>query len=728
MNRQGTSPNVCTVPPGVPFLPSLARDLLARIGSDDPLGLARVTVFLPTRRSVRGLREELRRQAETREQSALLLPEVHALGDVDEDGLLLSLPRGAADADFLSPAIGDVRRQVLLAQLIERWSTDRHRAGDAFAVMGPAQAMALAAELARFLDHLHTEDASLNRLADLAPAQHSGHWEMTVAFLSILSHHWPEILRGENAIDPGERRSRLLRALARKWQEAPPEQPVIAAGSTGSIPATSDLLHVIARLPRGEVWLPGLDLDLDEESWAHLDPPHPQFGLKHLLGRLGVGRSEVSVCPRESGEASTARERLWSTAFRPAATTGAWPELAAAAAAQEALSGLYRIDADDSAQEAGIIACILRRALETPGRTAALVTPDRDLARRVTAELRRWEIDIDDSAGQPLAGTRTGTFLRCLLEAVKTRFAPVALLSLLKHELCRLGLNPEEKDAAVPVLERAALRGLKPAPGLAPLRERLERAQHRGHDAAGALRLIERLEEATAPLIRLANEGRAPLADLARVHIEAADALAGTEEDKPWDGDDGTMARAFLCDLTEQEDGPEWSLPDYAGAVSRCLQARAVHARRPGHPRLFIWGPLEARLQYTDVIILGGLNEGTWPAPPAPDPWLNRRMQAELGLPDPDRRVGQAAHDFAQLACAEEVYLTRSARVEGAPQLPSRWLLRLDAVLKAAGTGPGALQAPEAFDTRFKQLDRRKKRVRIADPRPAPPAAARLKQ
>ncbi|MFP4003712.1 MAG: double-strand break repair protein AddB, partial [Alphaproteobacteria bacterium] len=344
------------------------------------------------------------------------------------------------------------------------------------------------------------------------------------------------------------------------------------------------------------------------------------------------------------------------------------------------------------------------------------------------AELRRWNIEIDDSAGQPLAGTSAGIFLRCLLEAVESRFAPAALLGLLKHELCRLDMAPEKRRMAVSALERRALRGLKPAPGLDALRKRLEHARKRGKDVAAPLTLIKRLEAATAPLVRLAEHGAARLCELARAHLEAADTLAGTGTGESWDGDDGAAARAFLEDLAAQEDGPEWSLPEYAAAVARCLQARAVHARRPGHPRLFIWGPLEARLQHADVMILGGLNEGTWPAPPAPDPWLNRHMQGELGLPDPERRVGQAAHDFTQLASAEEVYLTRSEKVEGTPQLPSRWLLRLDAVLKAAGAEAGSLTPDEPLTEIFRQMDRRRKRERIADPRPAPPAEARPKQ
>jgi len=41
---------------------------------------------------------------------------------------------------------------------------------------------------------------------------------------------------------------------------------VIAAGSTGSMPATAKLLATIAHLRHGAVVLPGLDTDLDAEA------------------------------------------------------------------------------------------------------------------------------------------------------------------------------------------------------------------------------------------------------------------------------------------------------------------------------------------------------------------------------------------------------------------------------------------------------------------------------
>src|SRR3546814_14486973 len=94
------------------------------------------------------------------------------------------------------------------------------------------------------------------------------------------------------------------------------------------------------------------------------------------------------------------------------------------------------------------------------------------------------------------------------------------------------------------------------------------------------------------------------------------------------------------------------------------MAGRAVRPRYGLHPRVAILGPLEARLQHAELLVLGGLNEGTWPAAATPGPWLSRPMQAAFGLPLPERGIGLAAHDFYQAFCAPPVYLTRADTVD----------------------------------------------------------------
>lgn len=676
-----------TLPPELPFVDALAAGILDRVGAD-PLALSRATVLLPTARAVRSLREAFLRLSDGR---PVLLPRLSPLGEVDADEAALSLEGLAGGAGGLAvpPAVTPLRRQLLLARLILR--------AEGLAAT-TAQAARLAAELARLLDQVQTERLSFERLQALVPADYAEHWQVTLTFLEIVTRLWPDVLAEEGGADPAVERDARLLALARAWELRPPPGPVIAAGSTGSIPATADLLAVVARLPQGAVVLPGLDRELDDATWAGLDESHPQFGLKRLLERLGADRSDVAPWPVPAAgplavapRSPAARARLLAEALRPAETTEAWRALPALPAGT--LAGVTRIDAPTPQEEAGVIALMMRQALETPGRTAALVTPDRALARRVAMALRRWGVEVDDSAGRPLAQTPVGSYLRLLADFAAAP-TPVGLLALLKHPLSAGGMDPLEFRGHARALERAVLRGPRPGEGFAGLRRALEAAEPRRFDNPAERQslagFLHELERRIGGLCAAAADGARPLADWIELHGQAAELLAGTARQpgalRVWAGDDGEAAARFLREAAEAARGfPDLRGADYAALLEVLLAGRAVRPRFGLHPRLHILGLMEARLQQFDLMILGGLNEGTWPPATAADPWMSRPMRAAFGLPAPERQIGQTAHDFAQAAGAAEVVLTRSERVEGTPTVPSRWLLRLDTVLEAAG-------------------------------------------
>lgn len=714
---------VYTIPPGQPFLDTLAAGILDEAGGD-PLALARVTVLLPTRRACRALREAFLRLGEGR---PLLLPRLSPLGDLDSDALSLSLEDipGLPEALEIPPALSPLRRQLLLARLVLR------APGMA---ASPDQAARLAAELARLLDQVQTEGLSFDRLGTLVPDDYAAHWQITLEFLKIVTEAWPAIRAEEGALDPAERRNRVLDAQARLWQARPPDDPVIAAGSTGSIPATARLLKVVAGLPRGAVVLPGLDRDMDEASWQALDETHPQYGLARLLETLGVGRPEVALWPvRRPGGAAPARARLLGEALRPAATTEGWRALAGLEEA--ALDGVIRLDCPTPQEEAGAIALMMRHALETPGRTAALVTPDRTLARRVAATLARWGIRVDDSAGRPLSDTAVGAFLRHVARCAAEAAAPVPLLALLKHPLAAGGMRPERFRARVRQLERAVLRGPRPArPGLEGLADALRRAapelpaQAARHEALCAW--FAELERRVGPwFAAFAGSGMRPLVDWLRDHVAVAEALAASDAEsgaeRLWRHDDGEAAAAFLNELRDAAaDFPPVAGRHYPALFEALMAGRVVRPRYGLHPRLQILGLLEARLVLADLTILGGLNEGTWPPDPAADPWMSRPMRKAFGLPSPERQIGLTAHDFAQAANAPEVALTRAERVDGTPTVPSRWLLRLDTVLRALGAD-GRLGLARSWTDWAEALDRPERVRPSAPPAPRPPLSAR---
>ena len=657
---------VFTIPAGQPFLAALGRGLLDE-AAGDPLALAAVTVLLPTRRACRALAETLLRLGEGR---AMLLPRLRPLGDVDEDELAFDAGFGGDELE-LPPAIPELRRRLLLAELVRVPRPD----------LDAAQAVQLAEELTRLLDALQREDLGLADLEGIAPENFAAHWQETLKFLQVLAAPWQQLLAAERGLDPVARRGLLLRRLAQRWREAPPDQRIVAAGSTGSIPATADLLGVVAALPRGAVVLPGLDQMLNAAGWAAVEPSHPQYGLQQLIAEFGLTREQIRLWPALES-ASGSRGRLLSEALRPAASTERWRDLADAA--DLGLDGLERIDCAGPKEEAATIALLMRQTLELPEATAALITPDRTLARRVAVELERWQIEVDDSAGVPLETTPPGVLLRLAATAFASRLAPVPLLAMLKHPLARGGRPAAAFKAAVRRLERAALRGPRPAPGFQGLAEALRRDD----EDAPSLRLLETLAAAGEDLARRAGAAEVDLQALLGAHIGFAEWLATDEDGHAllWDGEAGEAAARFVHDLhSAASDLKPLAPAHYPELLHHLMTGQAVRPRFGRHPRLFIWGPLEARLQQVDLVILGGLNEGTWPAEAVIDPWLSRPMRRRVGLPAPERRIGLAAHDFVEAASAPRAVLTRAARVAGTPTVPSRWLLRLDSVLEAAG-------------------------------------------
>jgi ATP-dependent helicase/nuclease subunit B len=505
---------------------------------------------------------------------------------------------------------------------------------------------------------------------------------------------------------------------------------VIAAGSTGSIPATARLLAAIARLDHGAVILPGLDRALDEKSWNDLDPGHPQFGMKQVLADIGAGREDVADW--EQSDANPARTLLLREALRPAPTTDAWRAIADRGPSEIAngLTGMSLIEANDPAEEALVIALALRHAMEQDGRSAALVTPDRNLARRVAAELTRWDIVIDDSAGRPLAHAATGAFLLLLAEAAEKQFAPVPLLALLKHPFATLGEEPASFRAQVRLLDKYVLRGPRPDAGLAGVAKAIAAAMADKRKPAGRLTALlswwMRLADKLAPLEQAFAREAAPLSALVQIHLTAAENLSC---DNPancplWRGPDGEAAASLLSGLLESAQGLPDTEPHAYPALLGGLMMRVAVRPRFASRAVAILGPLEARLQRFDLAILGGLNEGSWPAAPPADPWFSRPMRAGLGLEQPERRIGLAAHDFASLAAGPEILLTRALKVEGTPAIASRWLERLTQLTRGLGLDDRLKPALDyrALARSLSEVAPSRRQPRSA---PTPPVAAR---
>lgn len=674
-------PRVYSIPAHRAFADALVAGLMKRYG-DDPGSIACGIILLPNNRSVRAITEAFVRAS----GGGLLLPRMVALGDPDiGEGVGAALdPVGD---DPIPPAVPPMRRRMMLARLT---AEERQRRGTPIET---GEAIRLSCELGRTLDQILVEEIDPARLRelDLAP-ELSEHWQRSLELFEVILDRWPGELAKLGMIDPVDRRARLISRLSQRWHDQPPAGFVCAAGVTDSSPCIGRLLRCVASMDQGLVVLAGLATAMPDAEWDSLGPhepnpitgraprsveTHPQFHLKMLLERMSVSRAEVVTWPYGSDhDASAARGRAIMNALAPAEATGAWSALRAE---ERRLTGVRAAEFATPAAEAQGIALALRGALEVPGRTAALVTPDRGLARRVGAHCKRWGIEIDDTAGRPLAILAPGTFLLALAEAAAQRFPPLSLLTLLKHPLVRSGEGRGEWLRGARALDQV-LRGPRPSPGLEGVDAHLnDPLAPDGKARAIALDWWPDARQCLEPVARTFGDGPQPLGAFAACLREAAQSLCG---EAIWAGPAGRCAAEFLADLErESAHGPQLIDPQGVAPLLRTLlDEQAVRPPFGGHPRLAIYGQIEARLQSADLMILGGLNEGVWPGTPAPDPWLAPRIRQELALPGLERRVGIAAHDFGQALGAPEALITRARRNEASPTLASRFWLRLEAL------------------------------------------------
>jgi ATP-dependent helicase/nuclease subunit B len=734
-------PNVFNIPASAPFLPALIDAL--REGklvpgfpaSGDPLELTRATIYLPTRRACRIARETFLKQI----GDAAILPRIVAIGDLDEDEIAFAHSATGELAEIalaLPEALEGLERMMPLAALILKWAqtiAPRARGETPLVANSPANAFALAQDLARLMDDMTTRQVGWDRLDELVTDEFDKYWELTLNFLKFIRENWPAILDEKGHIEPATRRDKLIEAEVTRLASS--IAPLIAAGFTGSIPATATLLETIAKLPHGAVVLPGLDTDLDNTTWAMIGGDsdaahgHPQFAMAALLRRIGISRADVESLAPPRG-----RERIVSEALRPAAASERWKDLPANAAfaahADAAMSKVAVIEAANAEEEALAIAVALRETVDNAAKTAALVTPDVGLGRRVMALLARWNVPAEDSRGVSLADRPDGVFARLTIEAALEGLAPLPLLALIKHSSGAFAAS------GVATLERAILRGPRPKRGTAGLenalktlrgeitkaRAKVESALHRSDprlqltdgelDAVAAL--IARLKTAFAPLENL-PPGAQPIAKMARRHAETVAALGAmtTELDDAF----GTIERVGTLDVTAS---------DYAELFHDAIAERKIY-RPPGDARVHVFGPLEARLQHVDRLVLGGLIEGVWPPETRGDPWLSRPMRHELGLNLPERRIGLSAHDFAQALGAPDVILSRAAKLAGAPTVASRFVQRLAAVAGEA-RWVLALERGARYIALARRLDEAEAPTPVSRPAPKPPFEARPRQ
>ncbi len=691
--------NIATVPASCPFLDTVVRNWLDRVGgeasSTGRSGGDSGTILVPGRRVARALMEAFLRVLDGQ---PALLPAIVSLGDLEQQSLFpMTLD------ESLPPAVGPVFRLAMLARLILAapfFTTTSGREGGTIDRVWP-----LAQALAELMDDAERNGVDLHEtLPKAVTDDFAGHWQKTLEFLQIVTEAWPAILQEEGRSNIMARQVALIEAQARLWADMPPDYPLWAVGFVDGSAGVATALEAVAALPKGMVVFQGLDCHMDEELWEQLPPTHPQALFHEFLSRVGVKRSDIALW---GDLLRPERENLFQHVMLPEAGIARWGQ----PVGDVTPSGISLLPAADSQQEAQAIALILRDVASQPRRTGALVTPDRGLADRVRAELLRFGIHADDSAGEPLVRTPTAVFLRLIAQAVAARFSPVALLSVLKHPLVALGMTPGRARASARLLERRLLRGPAPQPGLEGLRRALDVLQEaqrtdNGYqadapDSPERLELfLDKVEEAFGPLLGVAETASVP--ELLAALLETAERLATVEDEgheadqsrpgsRLWLGEDGgALSRHFVELMSHTGDLPPQPLKVLEGLLTASMAGKTLTGLRGyqggvelAHPRISIYGVLEARLLAFDTVILGGLNEGVWPPAAESGPWMSRPMRQRVGLPSPERHIGAQAHDFvAAVLASKTVILSHARRREGSPSVPARWLMRLSAFLE----------------------------------------------
>jgi len=724
---------VYTIASDAPFLDILAKAVLRGFPYAEGhhhLSLAAWTILVPTRRAARALQDKLLIESG---KPALVLPQVRSINEFDED--ILEVQRSY---EGFPDAISDIGREFSLMALIDGWVREHPQLRLARELSdAPQQIQSLAVSLANLIDDLEIEEVSFDRLPEAYLIDLAVHREAILSLFDLVSKKLPTQLLGENLMGGKERRSRLIRLEAKRLTENPPAGPVIAAGSTGTIPATRELLKAISTLENGAVILPALDEGMDAKSWEAVSPQHPQFAIKQLIEAIGVERENIITLGTASGD----RAWLASELMRPSDVSDDWQQALAGqdGRIKKALENVSLVEARDKNDEASIIALMMRQAFENPTGDMALITDDRGLARRVKANLSRWNIGVDDSAGEPLGRFGAASLLILLMDVVEENFSAAALQNLFSHPLATFGFERTGFTASARQIEVALFRSLPMIHGLEGLLPSfdlaLKEAKGDSHphpivahlkenDWLEMRKCLARVVEILGPL---SPRSVTTFGEHLNGLMSVAEKISG---DAFWSGPGAEELEALVETLRQESPRlPVCSFARAGATIRRHLQRIPVRDIRNAGTRLSILGLLEARLVHPQTVILGGLNEGTWPRLPDPGPWLNRPMRDVFGMQQPELRIGQEAHDFVQAFGAPQVFLTWARRDGMDPAIPSRWILRLQTILKAAGHKPWDIPSEpwQAWAARLDQADNVRPTPQ-GKPQPRPPVDARPKR
>ncbi|MBR5154665.1 MAG: PD-(D/E)XK nuclease family protein [Alphaproteobacteria bacterium] len=691
--------NVFNIPGSCPFWETIANIYLKKF-SNKELELASVLFMVPNRRACLSLTNAFVR---IQGLKPTILPQIVPISEIDEDEMLFGSFNLEEIWPEIPPPISREERLFLFARLILSKPNDF-----GLKSMSPAQAISLAQDLATLIDTAYNQGLSFDKLHDLVPEKYATHWQETLKLLKIITEFWPQILEERGAIDTSLMKNIVLSKQALLWRKENTSKNIIIAGVSASFPSIVEMFETVKNLPNGEIYFAGIDNFADDDYWEAIDEVHPQFEIKDLLNKINIDRKNIAnvLEPRDAN-----REQFISEIMRPAIVSNKWRSIADDFNLQKSLENITLLTLKNQRDEALAIALKMREVLNYPEKTAALVSYDRNLARRVSSELKRFGVEVDDSAGIPLNLSPIGIYLRVIVEAAENLTSSLKIVDLLKNPFTLLGFNKNEFRSKVYDFETSL---------------RMEKKKNINSEKFW---LRDVIIEKLSPLSELLSQDLIDFGEVLRKNIEIAEEIANSDTTKGknflWRGDCGKIAVRFITKILETSSLiGKISGKDYLPMLCQLMSNETVRTTYGTHPRLSILGPIEAQLQNFDYIIIGEVNEGIWPKLPQADMWMSRPMMKDFGFALPEKNIGILANSFANFMKSPNVILTRAERIGESPTQKSRWLLRIETVLNAFGVDISTIMDKD-FSSFVMNLDKPKVYKSIKAPAPCPPVASR---
>lgn len=710
--------NILNIPGCFNFLKSVHEFIINR--TNDKLSLSNFTILLPSRRSCNELKRIF---LENSSNSAIILPNIRAIGDIDYDDLVLKQINKNDLENFsdFSNNTSRIKYKILLIKELLKWAKSSNK--NLFKDITIEQASNLALELEKFLNEVNRNGLNLDDLEKIVDDEYSQHWQEVLNFLEIFGKKWNKFIKDNNVISVVDFKSRMIEFNAEYFKKNKPLNPIVIAGVSGSVKSTCEFIKSLIKYDNCYYFFKDLNKNLTEDEWKEIGVFHPQYSFKNLLDncinceRDRVKNLEFNNCLI----VNPIIEKILSFSMLPYNETHKWQSKLNIK--KEDFSHISKIECNNSFEELSVISLITKHVHETSNDNVAIITSDEIFANQLAVELKNLNLDVNNAFGNKISRTEVVKFLFLILDVIKNKYETVAFLSLLKHDFTLFGYNKNELNRLTLLLEDKILRGY----GNLGCEGILKKVNEFGN-----LELIDFIKKIMETLDKFKCE-KLNFQSVIKLHIELAENIASNSEvvgsNAFWNNSkNGDELLNFFNEVIKESEsyGDIKNCDEYSYLLDYLIAENSYSDRYSIHPMVNIISPQEAKLINYDLIILTNLNDGRFPPHISTDPWMSKSMRKAFGLPDRDELIGNFAYDFTQFLCNKKVILTRSLKEDGVPTVKSKYLMRLETFLLCQNHLK--LEENNIWKEVFKKRNFAEQNIIIKRPKPKPPLDRRPRE